>query len=370
MKLTLQLQLLPDAEQRCKLLATMKAFNAAATYAARVGFEAKRFSQPNIHKLCYFDLRSKYGLSSQMAVRAIGKAVECFQRDKKKCPVFKPYGAMTYDQRIMGFKGPALVSLLTLEGRQIVPMIFGEYQKARFDRIKGQCDLVFRGNKFYLLASIDMPDGAPIDVREFIGVDMGVAKLVTTSDGQYVSGEHIETVRVKHHTTRRSMGLACGRKKGRRRSIHRAMKRIGNKEGRFRKHVNHVISKTLVLHAKDTHRGLALENLKGIRERIRFRRNQRAKMGGWAFAQLRQFLVYKGNLHGVPVVTVDPRDTSRTCARCGHCEKGNRLSQDKFKCRSCGHETNADINAAINIAIRASVNMPRESEHRQSLSVA
>jgi predicted transposase len=51
MKLTIQLQVLPDAEQSAVLLATMERFNEAATFAAKVGFEAKVFAQPSIHKL-------------------------------------------------------------------------------------------------------------------------------------------------------------------------------------------------------------------------------------------------------------------------------------------------------------------------------
>ena len=63
-----------------------------------------------------------------MAVRAIGKAVETFKRDKRVCPVFRPDGAMTYDERLLGWKGPAHVSVLTLHGREIVAMVYGEYQ--------------------------------------------------------------------------------------------------------------------------------------------------------------------------------------------------------------------------------------------------
>jgi hypothetical protein len=55
---------------------------------------------------------------------------------------------MTYDERLMSFKGMDRVSLLTLEGRQIVPLVFGEYQMERFDRIKGQCDLVYRKGEY------------------------------------------------------------------------------------------------------------------------------------------------------------------------------------------------------------------------------
>lgn len=128
MKLTLQLKLVPSADQHTALLETMRAFNAAASYAAQVGFAAHVFTQQSIHVRCYRELRDRFGLSSQMAVRAIGKAVECFKRDKKTCPVFRPDGAMTYDERLLGWKGPASVSLLTLQGRQMVAMVYGEYQ--------------------------------------------------------------------------------------------------------------------------------------------------------------------------------------------------------------------------------------------------
>ena len=117
--------------------------NQAATFAAQCGFKAGVFSQPSIHKLAYAEIRSRFKLSAQMAVRAIGKAVECFRRDKKVCPIFKPHGAITYDERIFSFKGMDRVSLWALpEGRVIVPLVYGEYQKERFDWIAGQADLI------------------------------------------------------------------------------------------------------------------------------------------------------------------------------------------------------------------------------------
>ena len=54
-------------------------------------------------------------------------------------------------------------------------------------------------------------------------------------------------------------------------------------------------------------------------------------------------------LKGVPVVLIDPRNTSRTCSSCGHCEKANRKNQTEFVCKKCGHCENADLNAAKNI---------------------
>lgn len=343
MKLTLQLQLMPTPDQKAVLLATMERFNEAATFAAKVGFEAGVFSQPSIHKLAYQEIRSRFGLSAQMAVRAIGKAVEVFKRDKKTCPAFKPRGAITYDERILGFKGLDKVSLWTLAGRMVLPILYGEYQGERFDRLKGQVDLVYRGGQFFLYATVDVPEGAPIDPADFLGVDLGIANIATDSDGEGHSGEGIERTRRKHHRNRK--GLQKRGTKG----AKKRLKKLAGRESRFRRHVNHCISKTLVSKAKDTARGIALEDLKGIRDRTTVRAKDRARHSGWAFHQLRSFVEYKAALAGVQVVTVDPRNTSRTCSVCGHCEKANRKSQAEFSCQHCNYSANADFNASRNI---------------------
>lgn len=76
-----------------------------------------------------------------MAVRAIAKAVEVFKRDRTTCPTFRPDGAVTYDQRILGWKGVDKVSLWTLTGREVIPVVYGAYQAERFDRLKGQVEV-------------------------------------------------------------------------------------------------------------------------------------------------------------------------------------------------------------------------------------
>lgn len=352
MKLTLQLQLMPTPEQKAVLLATMERFNEAASFAAKVGFEAGVFSQPSIHKLAYREIRSRFGLSAQMAVRAIGKAVEVFKRDKKTCPAFKPRGAVTYDERILGFKGLDKVSLWTLDGRMVLPLAYGQYQGERFDRIKGQCDLVYRGGKFYLYATADLPETPPGGVTDFLGVDLGIVNLAADSDGNTYSGEAVERQRRRRHESRRSY-QKTGTK-----SAKRRLKRMARREANYRRNENHRIANSLVQLAKDTDRGIAMEDLKGIRDRITVRAKDRARHSGWAFAQLKAFTEYKARLAGVFVVTVDARNTSRTCNACGHCEKGNRKSQSEFCCLRCGHSTNADVNAARNVRARAVVKRP------------
>jgi IS605 OrfB family transposase len=351
MKLTLQMQVLPDADQKATLLDTIERFNAAASFAAEVGSRAGVHSQPSIHKRCHADLRERFGLSSQMAVRAIGKAVEAFAalraKGRDECPEFRPRGAVTYDERILSFKGLDKVSLWTLEGRMILPLAYGEYQGERLGRLKGQVDLIYRDGRFFLYATVDLPEEAPIEVKDFIGVDLGIVNIARDSDGGKHSGEPVEKVRRRHH---------CNRMRAQRKGTKgakRRLKRLARRESNFRRHQNHVISKAIVSEAKDTGRGIGVEDLSGIRERTTVPAKRRARHSGWSFFQLRSFVEYKARLAGVPVVTVDPRDTSRTCSACGHCERANRKTRDRFECRRCGSSEDADLNAARNIRSRA-----------------
>jgi putative transposase len=240
------------------------------------------------------------------------------------------------------------VSLWTLTGRMVLPIAYGEYQCQRFDRIKGQCDLVYRNGQFFLFATVDLPEGSPVEVKGFLGVDLGIANIATDSDGNAHSGKAVEAVRRRHNLQRKRLGRRNTK------GAKKKLKRIAGKEARFRKHENHCISKALVGLAKDTSRGIAVEDLGGIRERSPvWGKDARNQLSGWSFAQLVGFLSYKAQLAGVRLVKVDPRNTSRTCAECGHCEKDNRKSQAKFLCLGCGHAANADQNAAENISALA-----------------
>jgi IS605 OrfB family transposase len=249
----------------------------------------------------------------------------------------------------MSFKSIGRVSLLMLEGRMVVPLILGSYQADRMSYPKGQADLVLRKDgKWFLIVTVDLPDGTPIAATDFIGVDMGIANLAADSDGDEHGGADVDKVRRKHNLQRKRL-----QRKGTRGASKKA-RRLAGKESRFRKHQNHVISKTIVAKAKGTGRGIAVEDLGGIRDRVTARgTDARNRLSGWSFAQLYAFLAYKARLAGVPIEIVDPRHTSRTCAACGHCRKSNRKSQAEFVCKACGYRAHADVNAARNIRARA-----------------
>ena len=94
-----------------------------------------------------------------MAVRAISKACEAYKRDKKISPTFRPLGAIAYDQRILSWKGRDRVSILTLGGRIIVPVVWqGRWLGTTGTTLRGAADLIYRDGKFYLAVVIDVPE--------------------------------------------------------------------------------------------------------------------------------------------------------------------------------------------------------------------
>jgi predicted transposase len=174
----------------------MRAFNAAADWLAGEAFRLKTANKVELQQLYYHQLRDDFGISAQMAIRCIAQVCEAYSRDKSIRPRFRKYASVPYDQRLMVFKGVDRVSLLTIEGRTLVPVIMGKYQSERFSGKRGQSDLVKRKDgKWFLLVTVEPPDGEPIASTDFIGVDFGVVNLAVDSDGELYQGDDVERTR-------------------------------------------------------------------------------------------------------------------------------------------------------------------------------
>ncbi len=345
MKLTAQVKLQPTPEQRELLLQTLEEANCACSYISQRAFDEKTFRQFGVQKLLYKDVRERFNLSAQMVVRAISKVVDSYKINKKKQRSFKRHGAFPYDSRILTFKlEKREVSIWTINGRQKVPFRCGNRAFELLQGKRGETDLCFARGVFYLFVSCEVEEPKLIDVDKALGIDLGLANIATDSDGNRYSGSHAISIRERRFRQRKRL-QAKGTK-----SAKRVLKCLSGKEGRFMTNVNHAISKQLVERAQCTGRGIALEDLTGIRDRVKARRSQRRKLHSWAFSQLGQFISYKAALAGIPVEHVDPAYTSQTCSDCGHVSKSNRKSQDSFKCVRCGFSAHADHNAATNIA--------------------
>ncbi len=353
MKLVAQLKLCPTKEQSRVLKDTLARANAACNRISETAWEQRTFGKYALQKLCYHEAKSEFGLSAQVVVRCLAKVGDSYRLDKRSKRRFKPHGSIAYDDRILSWnlKGSS-VSIWTLTGRERVPFVAGGRQMALLETRVGETDLVYRRGKFYLLATCEVEDPEPFVAEGVIGVDLGVKNIATDSDGNIRSGKAVNSVRRRHRRLRAKL------QRKRTRSAKRRLGKLSGKEQRFVRDTNHVISKELVELAERTKRAIALEDLTGIRLRVRARRQQRARLSSWSFGQLRSFVEYKAKRTGVGVFFVDPRNTSRECPECGHISKSNRPSQAVFECVECGCAGHADSIAARNISSRAEVMLP------------
>ncbi len=360
---TIRVKLLPTQDQKKILLDTMKVVNTACNSISEFAFQNKVFNRFELQKQLYQSVRSEYRLGAQITILACRKVADSYYASIKKgeeltLHEYRPRGAIAYDSRIYTFKNN-VVSLWTIGGRIKIPiqtkysLSTGKELDLCYDRTK---------NQFYLNISVDVPEEPKYTPQSYLGVDLGIVNIAATSDGIQVPGTDCERVR-QWYQNRRQILQSVGTK-----SAKRRLKRLSKGERRFKKHVNHIVSKNLVALAKDTSRGIALEDLTGIRDRTTVRRPQRDRHSKWAFAQLRTFIDYKAAISGVPVVYVDPAYTSRTCSACGYSHKNNRKTRDTFSCIACGHTEPADINAAKNIAFRAAANQPMVADVSSAIS--
>ncbi|MBT2397276.1 RNA-guided endonuclease TnpB family protein [Streptomyces sp. ISL-100] len=371
MKLVVQVKLLPTPMQATALETTLRAYNEAATWVSEVAFERGEFKNYALRKHTYEQVKARWGLGAQAAQHAIKKTCDAYatltanlragnygrpgskryRRAVDKPLAFRPWGGQPYDDRMLSWQiAERTVSIWTTSGRtkQVAFTASPEQLAALALYRRGESDLLYRDGMWFLMATCEVPEAEPnADPVDFLGIDLGIVNIATTSDGQIMAGRALNRVRV------RERGLRQKLQKKNTPSAGRRLKKRRRKEARRAKDINHKIAKHVVAEAERTGRGIALEDLTGIRERVRLRKPQRATFHSWAFAQLAEFIAYKAHRAGVPVVHVDPAYTSRTCAECGHIDKANRVSQARFVCRSCGFVDHADRNGSRNIHARA-----------------
>ena len=357
MKLVVQIKLQPSQEDARILLQTLETFNAATNRLSQLAWDAGEFNKFALQRLFYVQLRSEFpALAAQAVIRVISKVADAYKLDRKGKRVFRAHGAVAYDLRILSWKlATRNVNIWTIEGRRRLSYIGAESQLEFLHSQRGQSDLIYRDRSWYLLTTVEVSAVPTFAVKDYIGVDLGIVAIAHSSDGQRYAGGHLNGIRTRHRRLRANL-----QGKGTR-AAKRLLRKRRVKERRFARDVNHRISKEIVSVAQRTGRGIAFENLKDIRARVRAKRPQRARLHSWAFGQLQSFVCYKAQLAGVPVVFVDPRNTSRTCPHCGCVDRRNRPSQSEFRCVSCGYLDNADATAAETIR-RAAVNRPNVSD--------
>ena len=185
-----------------------------------------------------------------------------------------------------------------------------------------------------------------------VGVDVGVAATLTTSSGEQ---SHVRGLRPgEAQRLRRLQRQLARQKKGSKRSVARLKAREADRRKDFVEKASTSLVRRFDLVCIED---LAVKNMvrsargsietPGVNVAQKRGLNRSIHAQGWSM--FRRRLEDKATTCGVVVVSVNPKYTSQRCAACGHTGEENRKSQADFSCRACGHEDNADINAAKNI---------------------
>ncbi len=344
---TIVCKIAPTAEQVAEIEATLQTFAGACNHIAEVSCREKTTNKVILQHACYREIRDTFGLSANLTIRAIGRVCAALKVKEKAHSTFAPT-SIDYDQRIFSFRqADWTFSLTLLHWRQRLATKLGERQKAA---LKGQQPtsavlVKRRDGRYFLHVQVKGEAPEPIKVEGILGVDLGRRRVAVDSDGNVHEATEVNRLRQHYPKVRRSV-----QSKGTK-GAHRLLKRLSGRERKHAAHINHVISRRLVDLALRTGRAIALEDLTGIRQRTKARRKDRYRKESWSFYQLRQFIAYKAQVAGVPVVFVDPAYTSKTCHRCG--ERGHRRAL-VFSCTTCG-DWDSDLNRALTIAARGAL---------------
>ncbi|GHO77859.1 transposase [Ktedonobacter sp. SOSP1-85] len=385
--ITAKLKLNTTPEQFKALRATQLTYRDALNSVSQYAFEHGKMSNAvRLQEGTYDEIRLRFHLPSQMAcsvprqVGAIYKAlwtkVKSNAQARKAGKTKKRYKGLdkaptfisptlTYQyKKDYTFKKEQRVSVLTLEGRLVVPYTGYDKHVALIQRGAeiGASKLWYDKPKkqFYLLVSLEVetPDPIPETHKQVIGVDVGMRYLAVTAtmQGDCTFHADISTVAKSHHYARLRKRL---QKKGTRSAIRRLIA-LSGRERRLKQNTNHVVSKRIIQAYQESLIGL--EHLTDIRERTTRRKGKKAStkqrkanrtFSKWSFAELHSMIAYKALLNKSMAIKVDANYTSQACPRCGHTCKENRPHKGLlFVCQNCQYTLHADLVGARNIAMR------------------
>jgi putative transposase len=386
-----KLKLNTTPEQFAQLRHTQLAYRDSLNFVSQYAFEhGKTSNRIALHEANYGEIRARFHLPSQMACtvfRQVGATykglwtkVKKNAADRKSGRTKKRYKGLDQAQKYVSptltyqhgkdytFKKDTQVSVLTLEGRVIVPYIGYDKHVALIQKGAeiGAAKLWYDKPKkqFYLLVSleIEVADPTPETHKGIVGVDVGVRYLAVTSntrgDCSFHTGKSV--VPKANHYARLRKRL---QRKGTRAATRRLVV-ISGRERRLKQDANHVVSKRIV--TRYPHSLIGLEQLTDIRERTpRRKRDKHGKKVGrkqrkanaayskWSFAELQSMIAYKALMHGSMAIKVDANYTSKACPVCGHTCDANRPKKGLlFICQNCHYTLHADLVGARNIAMR------------------
>src|SRR6266545_4688579 len=311
---TLKIKLETTQEASGSLSQTQKAYAVALNQTSDLAFEKKVFNSVALHHVTYRDMRELTKLPANLVCSARCVVAEAYKRDKTIHHRWKETAAMRYDARTLTVKiGQEFATLTTLDGRIRVNLILSDYH------------------------------------RQYLDGTWEIEPTATVFTGKVFKGGIIKHIRERRFKQRRDLQAARHKSRNQR----RLLKRLAGKEKRSVNWLLWNVANEIVDEALKADAGtIVVENLKGIRDKIKVAKKQRLIHHGWPFSSLFSKIGHVASKHGIKIESADARNTSKTCHKCGHCDSANRKSQSIFECVRCGHKSNADFNASLDVRDR------------------
>jgi len=301
----------------------------------------------NTHEYGYHEVKEEFPkMYSNVIQEAMNRAIEIMRNRNGSLPKYEA-DSMSFkavDVRYDGENiGIPVVGKKKVWMPLIVPSYFGKYKELD----KGRLQVVKKDGKWYAYVSVEYPVKEEIDSDGVLGVDLGVRQIAVVSDKSGKINEFYGSDLLSRRKVLDQRRKALQEQKSGSNNKYQALKQVSGKETRFMQDINHKIAKGIVEKAKHYNYSIAVENLKGLREGGASK-TLREMLHRWRYRDLADKIEYKAEAEGIPVQYVDPRNTSKTCSKCGNKNKVGVAKQ--YNCSNCGIELNRDLNAARNIA--------------------
>ena len=232
-------------------------------------------------------------------------------------------------QTVSGFRLPKFGEVKVFNNRTID----GNIKTAR---------LIKKADGIYLHVTAEVKNKIYCTKENQVGIDMGIKYFCVTSDGEFIDNprfleKQLKKLRVEQRKLSRKFNKGV---KVQSKNFYKQVNVVAKLYKKVKDARKDFLHKTSTCLAKNysivVHEDL---NINGM---VRSKLSRHINDVAWR--TFFDMLAYK-----TKVVRVNPAYTSQTCSCCGHVAKENRLTQSIFKCVSCGHEDNADLNATYNI---------------------
>lgn len=206
-KLTVKCKLDVPASSLEAIDDTFSRYREACEYISGVAHETKTYGKVALHHKVYYPVRERYGLPAQLTCTARDKVAEAYRRDRDKRHRFKR-DCIRLDARTFRLYPEAeRCAFTTMGGRVKASLLLGDYQKELLStwETTGAADFVRKRNTLYVHIVVYRDFDDLEAASDYLGVDLGIRNIASTSDGEILTGEVVDKVRTRYAKLRQRL---------------------------------------------------------------------------------------------------------------------------------------------------------------------